>query len=65
MIRHEALISVLTEMLKHYPHWRFGQLVANVAEWADQSTWDIEDEQWIAAARSHLDQIAARDQVVR
>ena len=34
--------------------WRFGQLIANVAGWADQDIWDIEDENMLAAARSHL-----------
>ena len=28
-----------------YPDWRLGRLVANVAGWADQEIWDIEDEQ--------------------
>ena len=61
----QALISILAELMQNYPHWRFGQLVANVAEWVDQNTWDIENEQWIAAARAHLDQIAANEQAAR
>ena len=46
-------------LLDRYPQWRLGQVVANVAEWADQTVWDIEDEQWLGAARTHLDQLAA------
>ena len=43
---------------RRYPQWRFGQLIANVAGWADQEIWDVEDEQLLAAAQSHLHQPA-------
>jgi len=33
-----------------------GQLIANVAGWADQEIWDVEDEQLLAAAELHLRQ---------
>jgi hypothetical protein len=48
------LMRALAELQARYPNWRFGQLVANVADWADQSVWDIEDEQLLAACRNHL-----------
>lgn len=50
------LMLALAELSRRYPEWRFGQLVANVAGWADQEIWDIEDEQLLAAARAHLEQ---------
>jgi hypothetical protein len=53
-----ALFEALAELCRQYPNWRFGQLVSNVAGWADLDTWDIEDGQLLAAARDHLDQIA-------
>ena len=48
------LFAALAELCKKYPHWRFGQLVANVAGWSDVEAWDVEDEQVLAAALSHL-----------
>jgi hypothetical protein len=58
------LLAAIMELCERYPHWRFGQLVANVAGWADQEIWDVEDEQLLAAARSHLSQLTPRDGVV-
>jgi len=48
------LIAAMAELSRRYPHWRFGQLVANVAGWADAEMWDVEDEQLLSAARTHL-----------
>ena len=48
------LLQAISELRQRYPQWRFGQLIANVAGWADQDVWDVEDEQLLAAAREHL-----------
>ena len=48
------LLEVLNELRRRYPEWRLGQLVSNVAGWADENPWDIEDEQFLAAAKEHL-----------
>jgi hypothetical protein len=48
------VFAALAELARRYPHWRVGQLVANVAGWADAELWDAEDEQLLAAARAHL-----------
>jgi hypothetical protein len=48
------VLAALTELARRYPHWRLGQLVANVAGWADVDVWDVEDGQLLAAAREHL-----------
>jgi hypothetical protein len=50
----EELFVALAELGRRYPHWRVGQLVANVAGWADTEVWDAEDVQLLAAARAHL-----------
>jgi hypothetical protein len=50
------LLRVIAELWSRYPDWRLGQLVANVAGWADQGIWDVEDQQLFDAARLHLDQ---------
>ena len=48
------LLAAVTELCERYPNWRFGQLIANAAGWADQDIWEIEDEQLLAAAHLHL-----------
>jgi hypothetical protein len=50
------LLQAIAELCGRYPNWRLGQLVANVAGWADVDVWDVEDEQLLAAARAHLQQ---------
>jgi len=57
------LITTIAELCARYPHWRLGQLIANVAGWADQEVWDVEDQQLLAAARSHLSQLTPRTPV--
>jgi hypothetical protein len=51
------LLATIAELSQRYPDWRLGQLVANVAGWADQEVWDIDDEQLLDAARVHLQQL--------
>ena len=52
----DDLLATIAELCQKYPEWRLGQLVANVADWADQDVWDVEDEQLLEAARLHLQQ---------
>jgi hypothetical protein len=56
--RRADLLEAIAELCRRYPNWRLGQLVANVAGWADQEIWDVEDEQLLATAQSHLQQLA-------
>ncbi|HYV36922.1 MAG TPA: hypothetical protein VE988_14545 [Gemmataceae bacterium] len=57
--KHQAdLLAVLADLCQRYPEWRLGQLVANVAGWADREIWDVEDEQLLEAARLHLGQLS-------
>jgi hypothetical protein len=51
------LLAAIAELCQRYPDWRLGQLVANVAGWADQEILDVEDEQLLEAARLHLQQL--------
>lgn len=53
----DDLITAVSELCQRYPDWRLGQLIANVAGWADQEIGDVEDEQLLQAARSHLQQL--------
>jgi hypothetical protein len=52
------LLAAVEELCRRYPTWRLGQLIANVAGWADQDIWDVEDDQLLQSARSHLQQLA-------
>jgi hypothetical protein len=56
------LLTVLAELRRRYPAWRFGQLIANIAGWADEDVWDVQDERLVEAARSHLRALAQREQ---
>ena len=53
------LWAALAELSRRYPDWRLGQLVANVADWADQGVWDVEDSDLLRVVRRHLAQFAA------
>jgi len=53
----DELLAAIGDLCRRYPDWRLGQLVANVAGWADQEIWDIEDAQLLEAARVHLQQL--------
>jgi hypothetical protein len=52
--RRADLLEEIVELSRRYPNWRLGQLVANVAGWADQDIWDVEGEQLLAADQLHL-----------
>jgi hypothetical protein len=64
-INHEELFDALIELRRHSPNWRLGQLISNVAGWADQNIWDIEDDQIRAAAEEHLLALAQQTQKAR
>jgi hypothetical protein len=54
------LLEVLTELSEVAPEIRLGQLVTNLSYiargLANESVWDVEDEELLAAAREHLEQ---------
>ncbi len=56
--RRTRLLKRVDELSRRYPDWRLGQLLCNVAGWADADAWDAEDEQLLAAAEAHLAQFA-------
>jgi hypothetical protein len=55
------LLEAIAELCRRYPNWRLSQLVANVAGWADQEIWDVEDEQLLAAVQLHLQQLVTSE----
>ncbi len=62
----DDLVSALAQLHKHYPHWRFGQLVANVAAWAGKdkpgNVWDVSDKDLLQAANAHLKGLTSQTQ---
>jgi hypothetical protein len=64
----QEILSQLQQLSELAPEMRFGQLIANLAFLAagpfDQTLWDLEDEQLLAAIRQHLADLTARQQGV-
>lgn len=53
----QQIFQALDDLGRKYPDMRFGQLVVNIANWATQkpdAAWDVEDEEFLAAALRHL-----------
>jgi hypothetical protein len=62
-IRRE-LLRVLDDLGEYTPDVRFGQLLANLSYMAKNFTaeaiWDVEDEELLSAAKSHLKELSER-----
>lgn len=60
----QEILQVIAELGELAPEVRFGQLVANLSYLArglsNESIWDVEDEELLEAARSHLEQWRSR-----
>ena len=58
------LLRVLDDLGEYTPDVRFGQLLANLSYMARNFTaeaiWDVEDEELLFAARSHLKELSER-----
>ncbi len=56
----QQVLAALDELSDSYPDWRFGQMIANLALVArgpeNESVWDMEDEELLAAIRWQLEQ---------
>lgn len=54
-----VVLEQIERIWKHHPDWRLGQLVSNLAAWADparDAVWDIEDDVLVAEIERHLNQ---------
>ncbi|MGP0062858.1 MAG: hypothetical protein ACLQGP_04550 [Isosphaeraceae bacterium] len=58
------LLRVLDDLGDHTPEVRFGQSLANLSYMAKgftaEAIWDVEDEELLEAARSHLEELSDR-----
>ena len=54
----QEILRALSELVEHCPEVRFGQLIVNLSCIArgpiPESVWDMEDDELLAAAKSHL-----------
>jgi hypothetical protein len=61
---YEELFEILRQMHRQYPHWRFGQMITNLASWSGKTKpgnpYDVPDARLLEIARKHLAQRAAR-----
>lgn len=64
----DELLRVLSKFNDHAPELRFGQLIANLAFLARMSgptdVWEVEDEELLEAARSHLRDLERRSEAL-
>jgi hypothetical protein len=51
----EELLRAVEALWEQFPHWRLGQLICNVAGWADVNVWDVDDVQLLEAIRKQQD----------
>jgi len=62
-LKHEAL-RVLSELIEQCPDVRLGQLIVNLSCIArgptPEAVWDMEDDELLAAAKSHLEDYQRR-----
>jgi len=61
------ILHELERLSETAPDFRFGQMIANLAFLAagpwNETLWDLEDDQLLAAIRQQLSDLAARDAV--
>ena len=54
-----TVLHEIEKLWRQYPDWRLGQLICNLAAWADPTqnvVWDIEDAALLAEIERHLQQ---------
>ena len=60
----QEILQVLKTMVGHCPDVRFGQLIVNLACIArgptPEAVWDMEDDELLAAVKSHLEDYERR-----
>jgi hypothetical protein len=60
----QEILQVLTELVERCPDVRFGQLIVNLSCIArgptSEAVWDMEDDELLAATKSHLEDYERR-----
>jgi hypothetical protein len=57
----KELIRLIERMSDEHPNWRLGQMIINLAGLTNAEVWDVEDEELLESAKTHLDNVAARN----
>ncbi len=61
----QEVLRVLSELVQHCPDVRFGQLIVNLSCIArgptPEAVWDMEDDELLAAVKSHLEDYERRN----
>ncbi len=59
----QEVLRTLSELVEYCPDIRFGQLIVNLSRIArgptPEAVWDMEDDELLAAAKSHLEGLRA------
>src|SRR5438094_242138 len=56
------VLAHVEELWRQYPDWRLGQLLCNVAAWADptpEATWVVEDDEVVEQIERHLQKLTS------
>lgn len=48
------VLEHIEKIWREHPDWRLGQLLSNLAMWADESVWDIEEDTLVREIEEHL-----------
>lgn len=60
----QEILRLLSELVEHCPDVRFGQLIVNLSCIArgpsPEAVWDMEDDELLAATKSHLEDYVRR-----
>jgi uncharacterized protein YihD (DUF1040 family) len=48
------VLQAVEKIWQRYPDMRLGQLISNLADWAEESVWDIEEDALVAEIERHL-----------
>jgi hypothetical protein len=60
----QQLLAAIAEMSELHPDWRFGQMIANLTDWARQpadpaqaatAAWDVEDQELLETIQGYLE----------
>lgn len=49
------VLHELGKIWRLYPDMRLGQLISNLADWAEEPVWDIEEDALVAEIARHLE----------
>lgn len=48
------VLRELERIWQRHPDWRLGQLLSNLAAWAEEDVWDIEEDVLVREINTHL-----------